>query len=127
MEIWVLGFVRHFEVLRNRQCGMPDKLWRARGGHNLIRGARHFIGELALQENRCFGNPEIRRPLLGFIYAAHQRSIFLGRKSGVEGGAKFRIHVTVTAALNQKLSLPHYLLTIEPDIEIATNTVNVRF
>jgi hypothetical protein len=35
--------------------------------------------------------------------------------------------VTITAGLEQKLPFPHYLLAIEPDIEIATNTVDVRF
>ena len=106
---------------------MPDKFRRQRRGHNLIRGARHFVRELGRHENRCLGNPEIRRPFLGFIYAAHQRSIFFRRKVGIESGAKIRIHVTITAALYQKLPLPHYLLAIEPDIEIATNTVDVRF
>ena len=33
----------------------------------------------------------------------------------------------VTAALYQELPVPHYLLAIEPDIEIAANTVDVRF
>ena len=106
---------------------MFDKFRGARRCYNLIRGAGHLVGELARQENRCLGNPEIRRPFLGFIYASHQSGIFLGRKVGVESGAKLRIHVTITAGLEQKLPFPHYLLAIEPDIEIATNTVDVRF
>src|ERR1051325_1257967 len=97
------------------------------GGDNLVRRARDFIRELASQENRCLTNPEIRRPLLGFIYAAHQPGVLPGRKVGVESGAKIRIHVTTTAALYQKLSFAHHLLAIEPDIEIATHTVDVRF
>src|SRR5262245_54920442 len=127
MEIWVRGFVRHFEVLWNRHCRMPDKLWRARRGYNLIRSARDFIRELARQENWCFGNPEIRRPFLGFIYAAHQCSVLFRRKSAVESGAQVRIHVTITAGLYQKLPFAHYLLAVEPDIEIATDAVDVRF
>ena len=106
---------------------MPDKFWRARRGDNLTGCAGDFVRELARQENRCLGNPEIRRPFLGFIYASHQRGIFLGREIGVESGAKLRLHVTITAGLEQKLTFPHYLLAIEPDIEIATNTVDVRF
>ena len=78
---------------------MFDKFRRARRGYNLIRGARDFIRELARQENRCLGNPEIRRPFLGFIHAAHQRRVFFRRKVGVESGAKFRIHVTVRRLL----------------------------
>jgi len=35
--------------------------------------------------------------------------------------------VTVTAALYQKLPVTHHLSAIKPDIEIATNTVDVRF
>jgi len=106
---------------------MFDKFRSARCGYNLIRRERDFVRELARQENRGLGNPEISRPFLGFIYAAHQRSIFLWRKVGVESGAKFRIHVTITAALNQKLPFAHYLLAVEPNIEIATNTVDMRF
>src|SRR5215831_502743 len=106
---------------------MPDKFRRACRGYNLIRSARDFIRELAGYENRRLGNPEIRRPFLGFIYTVHQRSIFLGRKVGVESGAKFRIHVTTIGALNQKLPFSHHPLAIEPNIEIATNTVDVRF
>ena len=106
---------------------MPDKFRRARRGYNLIRCARDVIRELACQKNRCLTNPEIRRPFLGFIYAARQPGIFFGRKVGVKSGAKFRIHVTVTAALYQELPFPHHLLAIKPDIEIATNTVDMRF
>ena len=106
---------------------MADKFRRARRGYNLFRGPRHFVCELARQENRCLGNPEICRPFLGFIYAARQRSIFVGRKVGVESGAKIRIHVTTTAALYQKLPFPHYLFAVEPDVEIAADAVDVRF
>ena len=106
---------------------MFDKFWRARRSYNLIRGARDFVCELARQENRCLGDSKIGRPFLGFIYAPHQRSIFLGPKSGVESGAKLRIHETITAALYQKLPLPHYLVAIEPDIEIAADAVDMRF
>ena len=106
---------------------MSDKFRRPRRRHNLMRGARDLIRELARQENRCFGNPEIRRPFLGFIHAAHQRGIFPGRKVGVKSGAKFRIHVTITAALYQKLPFPHYLLAVEPDVKIAADAVDMRF
>src|SRR5262245_56980235 len=34
---------------------------------------------------------------------------------------------SITVALYQKLSAAHYLLTIEPDIEIASDTVDMRF
>ena len=119
--------MRHLELFRNRNRRVFDKLRCARRGYDLIRGARDFIRKFAGQENRGLGNPEIRRPLLGFIYAAHERSIFLGSKIGVESGAKLRIHVTIAAGLEQKLPFAHYLLTVEPDIEIATDTVDVRF
>src|SRR3954462_5222701 len=92
MKVWVRRFVRLFQVLRNRLRGMSDKFGCARRGHNFIRGAGDFIRELARQENRCLGNPEIRRPFLGFIYAVHQRVVFVRRESRVEGSAKLRIH-----------------------------------
>lgn len=71
---------------------MPDKFRSARRGYNLIRGARYVICELSSQKNRCLANSKISRPLFGFIYAAHKRRIFLGRKVGVESGTKLRIH-----------------------------------
>ena len=108
---------------------MVDKFRSTCRSHNVIRCACELVGEVARQENRCLANSKIGWPLLGFIHAAYQRGIFVGRKVGVESGAKFRIHVTVTAnaALYQKLPFPHYLLAIEPDIEIPTDTVDVRF
>ena len=106
---------------------MFDKFRSARRSYNLVSRACDLVGELARQENRCLANSKIRRPFFGFIHAARQRCIFLGRKVGVESGAKLWIHVTITAGLEQKLSFPHYLLSVEPDIEIATNTVDVRF
>src|SRR5262249_6449608 len=106
---------------------MFDKFRSARRGYNLIRGARQFVCKFARQENRCLGKAKIRRPFLGFIYAAHQRSVFLSREVGVESGAKVRIHVTITRRLDQKLSFPHYLLAIEPDIKITADTVDMRF
>ena len=114
-------------MLRNRHRRMFDEFRRARRGYNLIRGARYFVCEPGRQKNRRLGNPEIRRPFLGFIYAADQRSVFFGRKVGIESGTKFWIHVMITAGLKQKLPFPHYLLAVEPDIEIAANTVDVRF
>src|SRR5215813_9718399 len=106
---------------------MFDKFRSARCGYDLIRRERDFVRELARQENRGLGNPEISRPFLGFIYAAHQRGIFLGRKVGVESGTKVRIHVTTTAALYQELPFAHYLLAVEPDVEIAADAVDVSF
>lgn len=107
---------------------MPDEFRSARCGYNFIRGLRDFIRELARQENGCFANAEIGRPFLRFVYAAHQRCIFIGRKISIKSGAKSRIHVmTAGQALYQKLAFPHYLLAIKPDIKIATDTVDVRF
>ena len=106
---------------------MFDKFRGACRRYNLIRRSRDLVGEVARQENRCLANPEIRRPFLGFIHAARQRGIFLGRKVGVESGAKIRIHGAIAAALYQKLPFPHYLLAVEPDVEIAADAVDVRF
>ena len=105
---------------------MVDKFRSTCRSHNVIRCACELVGEVARQENRCLANSKIGWPLLGFIHAAYQRRIFVGRKVGVESGAKFRIHVMISAALYQKLSFAHYLLAIEPDIEIATDTIDVR-
>ena len=106
---------------------MFDKFRSARCGYDLIRRERDFVRELARQENRGLGNPEISRPFLGFIYALHQRSVFFRREIGVEDGAKFRIHVTIPAGLYQKLPLAHDLLAIKPDIKITADAVNMRF
>ena len=35
--------------------------------------------------------------------------------------------MTITAALYQKLPFTHYLLAVEPDVEIAADAVDVRF
>jgi len=35
--------------------------------------------------------------------------------------------VTITAELYQKLPFPHYLLAVEPDVEIAADAVDMRF
>ena len=91
MKTRVRRFVRHFEVFRNRSCRVPDKFRRARCGYDFIRGARHILCELARQENGRFRNPEIRGPLLGFIYASNQPGIFFRCKRRVEGEAKVRI------------------------------------
>ena len=106
---------------------MVDKFRSICRSHNVIRCACELVGEVARQENRCLANPEIRRPFLGFIHAARQRGIFLRRKVGVESGAKIRIHGAIAAALYQKLPFPHYLLAVEPDVEIAADAVDVRF
>src|SRR5215470_9699377 len=39
---------------------------------------------------------------------------------------RFRIS-SITVVLYQKLPFPHHLLAVEPDIEIAAHTVDVRF
>src|SRR3954451_4237867 len=60
--------------------------------YNLVSCAYHLITIFARQKNRCFRNPEIGRPFLGFVYAAQEAGILLGAKVGVEACAKFGMH-----------------------------------
>ncbi len=76
------------------------------------------------------GVSEIRKSAGHFSDSFTQRTsaaYFSGRKVGVESGAKIRIHVTITAALYQKLPFPHHLLAVEPDVEIPADAVDMRF
>ena len=52
----------------------------------------HFVAKFTCQKNRCFRNPEIGWPLLGFVYAAQEAGILLGAEVGVEACAKFGMH-----------------------------------
>ena len=71
---------------------MPCELARARKFDNRVRGAGHFIRELARQENRRLRNTKIRRPLFRFVYATQERRVFFGREIGVELRAERRMH-----------------------------------
>ena len=98
VKIRVFRFIWNFQCLWHGRCRVPCELLRARESDNLIRRACDFICELERQKNGRFGDAKIRRPFFGFIHAAHQRVVFVRREVGVEGRAKFRIHVTICPA-----------------------------
>src|SRR5204863_4206133 len=90
-KIWMRGLVRHFESRRDRIRGVAGELRRP----DTIRDGRRrdgkFVRERSGQKYRSFRNPEIRRPFLGFIYAAQERFVFVLGKIGVEPRTKLRI------------------------------------
>ena len=91
-KVRVRGFIRHLQSGGNRAGGVAREFRCTRFCNNLVSRGDHFIAKFTRQKNRCFRNPEIGRPFLGFIHTTQERRIFLRAEVGVEAGAKFRMH-----------------------------------
>ena len=91
-KVRMRGFIRYLQAGGNGGGSVARKFRCARFCYNLVSRAYHLITKFARQKNRCFRNPEIGWPLLGFVYAAQEASILLGAEVGVEACAKLGMH-----------------------------------
>ena len=91
-EIWMRRLFRHLQAVRDRGSRMPREFRRASQVDEPIRRPGYVIGEVGRQEDRCFRNPKIRRPPLGFVHATQKRRVLVRGEISVELGTKLRIH-----------------------------------
>src|SRR4029077_16561784 len=68
-KVRMRGFIRHLQSGGNGGGGVARKFRCPRFCHNLVSRTYHLITKFVRQKNRCFRNPEIGWPFLGFVYA----------------------------------------------------------
>ena len=88
----MLRLVRHLQTGRNRRRGVPGEFGGLDLRDDFFGGADNFLGELAREKKRCFGNTEVRRPALALLHTTQKRIVFRGGKIGIEAGALSWIH-----------------------------------